>query len=196
MKSRGTTVAARCLVGVLALTCAAQWLPAQDQVPADFQAAILIRVLSYDRAVKRGAGNSVVVGIVAKSEDRSSTQAQAGLAKALSALQSGWVQGLTLKVVTTDYKDAADLAAWVAEKNVQMLYVSPGLSKELEGIRGVCVDKKIASITSVRDFVERGLVAGIVLKGERPGILVNLKAAMAAGRDLDPALLTLSEVIR
>jgi len=114
----------------------------------------------------------------------------------LSVLQSGWVQGLRLSVVTTGYKDAADLTAWLAQKKVQVLYVVPGLSKELEGIRDVCVERKIVSVTPVRAFVERGLVAGIVLKGDRARILVNLPAAVAAGMDLDPKLLELSEIIR
>jgi hypothetical protein len=70
------------------------------------------------------------------------------------------------------------------------------IPRRSEGIRGVCVEKKIVSVTAVRAFVERGLVAGIVLEGDRPSVLVNLPAAVAAGMDLDPALLTLSDVIR
>jgi len=196
MVVRLSTLTRLLLVGPIALTCLVPGLRAEEGVPSDFQAAILMRMLSYDRALKARAGNPVVVGIVAKSEDRSSAQAQAELAKALSVLQSGWVQGLRLSVVTTGYKDAADLTAWLAQKKVQVLYVVPGLSKELEGIRDVCVERKIVSVTPVRAFVERGLVAGIVLKGDRARILVNLPAAVAAGMDLDPKLLELSEIIR
>jgi hypothetical protein len=153
-------------------------------------------MLSYDRALKARVGNVVVIGILAKSDDRSSAQAQAEVAKGIAVLQSGRVPGLPLTVVTTSYKSAADLTAWIAQKNVHVLYVESALSKELEGIRDVCVAKKIVTVTPVRDFVERGLVAGIVRKGDRPGILVNLPAAVATGMDLDPTLLALSEVIR
>ena len=52
------------------------------------------------------------------------------------------------------------------------------------------------SVSPVRSFVERGLAAGIVLKGDRPAIVINLTAAEAAGMDLDPKLLELSEILR
>jgi hypothetical protein len=184
------------LAGLIALTVSVPQLRAAESVPPEVQAAILTKILSYDRAMRARVGNMAVVGILAKSEDRSSAQAQAEVAKGITVLQSGRVPGVPLTVVTTGYKSAADLTAWIAEKNVDVLYVESALSKELEPIRGVCVAKKIVSITAVRDFVERGLVAGIVRKGDRPGILVNLPAAAAAGMDLDPALLALSEVIR
>jgi hypothetical protein len=184
------------LVGLIALTCAVPGLRAEEGVPSDLQAAILMRMLRYDRALQTRAGKAVVVGIVAKAGDRSSVRAKDELAKAIAVLQSGRVPGLPLSVVTTDFKDSADLTAWLAQKNVLVLYVEAGLSAELEGIRKICVSKKIVSVSPVRSFVERGLAAGIVLKGDRPAILINLTAAEAAGMDLDPKLLELSEIIR
>jgi hypothetical protein len=185
------------VIGLLVLGSTVEGLRAQQSaVPADMQAAILTRMLNYDRALKSRAGDTVVIAVIAKPQDRTSAQTQAEMIKAISALLSDKVQGLPLAVVSGDYKDPADLAAWLTQKKVQVLYVAPGLAKELDGIRGVCAEMKIVSVSAVRDFVERGLVAGIVLKENRPRILVNLPAATAAGLDLDPKLLALSEVIR
>ena len=198
MANRPATLKRHLVVGITALTCSIPGLRAEEGVPHEVQAAILMRLLTYDRALSArtvGAGGAVVLGIVAKSEDRSSASAQAGLAQAISVLQAGRVP-LRLAVVTTGYEGAANLGEWLAKNKVQVLYVAPGLGAELEEIRGVCAPKRVVTVTAVRDFVGRGLVAGIVLKGDRPGILVNLPAATAAGMDLDPKLLALSEVIR
>jgi hypothetical protein len=186
----------RPFIGLITVLAISQGLQAEQEVPADLQAVIMIRMLNYDRAIKSRAGDSLVIGILAKAQDKSSAQAQADLASALSALLSERVQDLPLAVVTAEYKDDGDLAAWISQKKVLVLYVAPGLSKELDGIRDVCAARKVMSITSSRDFVRRGLVAGIVVKDDRPRILMNLPVAVAAGLDLDPKLLALSEVIR
>src|SRR5262245_25587773 len=110
------------LVGLIALAVAAPGLRAAETVPPEVQAAILTKMLSYDRAMKVRVGNVVVVGILAKSEDRSSAGAQAEVAKGITVLQSGRVPGLPLAVVTAAYKSAPDLTAWIAEKNIQVLY--------------------------------------------------------------------------
>jgi hypothetical protein len=195
MDSMPTKLTRRLVVALITLAVPVAGLRSED-VPYEVQAAILTRMLSYDRAMRARAGSTVVVGIVAKPDDRSSAQAQAKLAKAILVLQSGRVPGLPITVVTAGYKDPADLTAWLAQKRVHVLYVEPALSKELKEIQDVCVAKRIVSVTPVRDFVERGLVVGIVRKGDRPGILVNLPAAVASGMDLDPKLLELSEIIR
>jgi hypothetical protein len=186
----------RPVIGLIALLALSPGLRAEEGVPAELQAAIMTRMLGYDRALKSRAGDSLVIGVLAKAQDRASVQAQAELAKALMALQSERVQGLPLAVVTAEYKDDRDLATWLSQKKVLVLYVAPGLSKELDGIRGVCEARKVMSITPVQDFVRRGLVAGIILKDDRPRIVVNLPVAIAAGLDLDSKLLALSEVIR
>jgi hypothetical protein len=168
---------------------------ADSAVPADVQAAIITRLLGYDRALK-ARGSALVIGIVAKSSDKASTQAQAEMEKAFTSLKPSNVQGMNLIVVTHAYKDPADLLGWIVVDNVQVLYVAPGLTKEVGAIRDVCSQKKVASVSPARDLVEKGLAIGVVLKGENPSILINLPVAESIGMDLDPKVLKLSEIVR
>ncbi len=169
---------------------------AQQVVPSDLQATILTRMLAYDRALKARAGGSVGIGIVYKTSDKASAQAQGDMLRAFKGLESQTIQGLALTVATRPYKDPADLTSWIATDGIDALYVAPGLAGELESIRAVCREKKVVSMSGVRAFVEQGLAVGVVVKGETPGIVVNMTAAELVGMDLDPKLLQISERIR
>jgi hypothetical protein len=98
--------------------------------------------------------------------------------------------------VSLTFKSPAEVGSWIAQEGVGVLYVPPGLDKELTAIRSACSERRVAAITPVRAFVDQGLPLGIVLKEGRPSILVNLQAAEAVGMDLDPKLLALSQVLR
>ena len=165
-------------------------------VPADLQAAILTRTLAYDRALKARAGPAVVVGVLFKAGDKASLASQEQMLKALASVEPRSVHGLPIKVVSAAFKDRATLATWIEQEGIDAVYVTPGLGDELTTIRGACEERKVASLGAVRAFVEKGLAVGVVAKGETARLLVNLRAAEAAGMDLDPKLLQLSEVLR
>lgn len=165
-------------------------------VPPDLQAAILVRTLAYDRALKARAGGAVVVGVLAKAGDKSSQAAQEEMLKAFAAAEPRTILGLPLKASATAFKDRASLAAWAAQEGVDALYVTAGLAEELASVRSVCDELKLASFGANRSFVEKGLAVAVVAKGDTPRLVVNLASARAAGLDLDPKLLQLSEVLK
>jgi hypothetical protein len=166
----------------------------EQDVPSELQAAIITRLLGYDRALKARAGGSVTVGILGKAQDRGAAKAQAQLEQAFGTQTS--VQGLRLSARAVSYSDPGQLGEWVATQGVDVLYVTAGLDKELAAIQALCTERRLVSVSPVRAFVKQGLAIGVVTKGESAGILVNLPAAKAAGMDLDPKLLNLAEVIR
>ncbi len=170
---------------------------AEALVPAGLQAAIITRLLGYDRALKTRATTAVVViGVVVKRSERSSAEAGQEIRQAFVALRNPEVQGLPLRLASHSFDDVAGLRRWLTEARVSLLYVTPGLEGEVDGIGRACADAGIPAVSPVRSYVERGLAVGVVLKGDRAGILVNLPVARAEGMDLDPKLLSLSEVIR
>lgn len=169
---------------------------ADPPIPANLQAAIIMRMLGYDRALKGRAGKELVVGIVAKTSDRVSIEAQVEMQKAFDALPAQDVRGLPLRALSLNFKGPAEVGTWIAHEGIGVLYVPPGLDKELAAIRAICTERHTVAVTPVRLFVDQGLPLGIVLKEGRPSIVVNLPAAEAVGMDLDPKLLALSQVIR
>lgn len=169
---------------------------ADEAIPAQLQAEILIRVLGYDRQLKSRAGDAVRVGVLFKQGDAASEQAQDEIIRALRGFASRTVQGLPLVVSAQPFKDSAELTAWITRERLAVVYAGPGLAASTAGIKAACVEKRVACVSPVRALVEKGLAFGVVLKRDRPGILVNLPAAEAMGLDLDPKLLELAEVIR
>jgi hypothetical protein len=190
VRNAAAVAGAACLL----LSVAARTAGGEQDVPSDLQAAIITRLLGYDRALKGRAGSSLTIGILGKAADRGASRAQAELEQAFGTQTS--IQGLRLAARPYSYTDAAQLGEWVVSQGVDVLYVTPGLEKEVAAIQAVCAERKVVGVSSVRAFVKQGLAIGVVTKGESAGLLVNLPAARAAGMDLDPKLLTLAEVIR
>jgi hypothetical protein len=171
-------------------------LDAEVAVPPKLQVAILSRMLAYDRSFKARAGAQVKIGVLARAGDKGSTEDQAEMVKAFQAMDPSTIQGLPVIVSGHAYKDAVALTEWIEAEKVNVLYVTSGLAAQMEAIGLVCVQKKVVSTAGTRSFVEKAIAVGVVVKGENPKILVNLKTADLIGMSLDPKLLQLAEVIR
>jgi hypothetical protein len=166
-------------------------------VPPKLQVAILSRMLAYDRTFKSRVGNTVRIGVVVRAGDKASTAHEAAMAEAFKDMDPPLIQGLPVVVVQGHaYNDPAAFQQWIEKDDVSALYVSTGLAEQVDVIGAACVQKKIVSMTGTRSYVEKALAVGVVVKGENPKILVNLKTAEAIGMSLDSKLLQLSEVIR
>jgi uncharacterized protein DUF4154 len=169
-------------------------LTAQQDVPSELQAAIITRMLGYDRALKGRVGSSLTIGIVIKGGDRTAAKMQSELQQAFAA--QGSVQGVPVSAKGHAYTSAAAFAEWITGQAIDVLYVAPGLDKELEAIRAGCAEHHVVGVSPVRAYVKQGLAVGVVAKGESPGLLVNLAVAKGTGMDMDPKLLSLAEVLR
>lgn len=164
-------------------------------VPAELQAAIFSRVLAFDRALKDRVGKTVTIGILFAGSSESSKQSRTRMQRAFLDVQRD-IQDLPVRVASHDYHDTSRLAAWIDSNEIDLLYVTDGLETGLDDIKAVAYDKRVATLTPVRGYVEKGLAIGVVAKGNRPQLVVNLPAAKAAGMDLDPKAMQLAEVIR
>jgi hypothetical protein len=164
-------------------------------VPAELQAAIFSRVLAFDRALKDRVGKSVTIGIVYVSGNEESKQVRQRIQRAFTDVQRD-IQDLPVRVSTHDYHDTPRLAAWIDANEVDLLYVTDGLEAALDDVKGVAYDKRVGTLTPVRGFVEKGLAVGVVAKGNRPQLVINLPATKAAGMDLDPKAIQLADIIR
>jgi hypothetical protein len=85
---------------------------------------------------------------------------------------------------------------WIDEADVDVLYVTPGFGGLLNDLKTVVNDKKLVTLTPVREYVEQGLAIAVVPRGNHPQLVVNLTASRAAGMDLDPKALQLSEILK
>lgn len=161
---------------------------AAEEVPAPLQVAILLKVLIYDRTLSTRAKDGLKLGVVYSRTD-TSRSAKDRFVKAFNENQSKSIAGSTIELreVTTDELDKA-------AAGLDILYVCDGAETE----RVLDVAKKNGMITFApdQDAVESGIVIGLVPRGGKPKLLINVPASIAAGMQLDPQVLRLAELVK
>lgn len=186
-------MAAVCLVVSLAGEGRAATPP--PEVPPDLRAAIFSRVLAFDRALKPRVGKMVTIGILFLPGSEDSKQERHRMLAAFDALERT-IQDLPSRLASHPYRSPRQLGEWIDEQEVDVLYVTAGFEADLADVRTLVVEKKVATLTPVREYVEQGLAIAVVARKNRPQVVVNLRASRAAGMDLDPKVLQLSDVIK
>lgn len=192
MPARRRTLALWTLALLWATPIVAQ--PPEPVVPADKQAHVLVRTLAFDRALPARAGQTVGVGVVFAAKD-DTPPSQQEIRTAFERMNGLEVLGRTVQVSVHTFTDVRTLGRWMQDNGIDAVYLAHGLRSELEDIRSVCSEQKVASLAGGREFVEQGVAIGVVPRGQGVRIVVNLEAAAKAGMDLDAKLLELAEVL-
>jgi hypothetical protein len=162
----------------------------ETTVPPNVQAAAVVRILEYDRALKAWAGTSLTVGIVAKD---SHGGAASEFAKALAGRD---VQGMPIKVVEHTFHDGDALGGFLEQNGVRLVYVASDLAAHTSAVLSAGTTRKLPTFAPTRGQFDGGATLGLIVQDGRPRVLVNLPSCKASGMNLDPKLLELSEVIR
>ena len=170
-------------------------LAADAPVPTDKLVAILVRSLAYDRSLEARAGDAVVVAVLSNHEPGSRTEA-AAVMSAFKAFSSARVLGRPLKAVAVDWTGEDALDAVISANGVDAVFVCPGLELDLGAIAEVAHRRKVSTLTSVPDFVEKGIALGVTAEDGKPRLVVNLTASRAEGSQLSSELIGLARVIR
>lgn len=191
-------VSRRVAVGVLLLGVL-EGAPAEAaaDVPPMQQSLLAFRVLAYDRNLKTRAGDVATIAVVYKVGQEASESTRDKIASALvEAAKTTDISGLAVKVIQVGYATAADLDKIATSQRLAAAYICPGLSAEIESISKVTRKHSVLTVTAAEKYVDSGLGIGLIKRGQKPTVLVNLPAARAEGTDLDAALLSLAEVKR
>ncbi len=165
-----------------------------ERLSAPLEAAIHLRVLGYDRALKQRSGDSAVIALLYDASSDASVQAADALKDALVSLSKKMkVQDLPIVVKSVAYKDS-----WPSSElsKVAAVYVSPGLESRLADIKSQSSKHGVPTLCGDRDLARQGLAIAAYVKGSSPGITINLASARAAGMDLDSRLLAIAEVLK
>jgi hypothetical protein len=184
----GTRAAAAPLAALLILIASTAAPAADPIIPGDVQAVLIVRILDYDRALKTWAPSGLTVGVVARRVQ--------SVSKFIETLGGRDVQGLPIRVVEHAYKDAASFKAWIEQADVRLLYVCPDLAADTALVLSAGADRQVPTLVPTRAQFENGGTLGLIVRDEKPHILVHLTASRAVGMNLDPKLLQLSEVVR
>jgi hypothetical protein len=184
------------LLLVVALVVLAPGRAHAQRVPPDIEAAIHLKVLSFDSALKaKVATAGMVIGVVYNG-DKESQAAATAMATALTQLadkKKMTVHGKAVKIVTIPL--GADLDQRLA--TVGAAYVSINLAAEqLASIAKVAEARKVPTLSSARAYLSSGVAIAVVAKEGKPAIVVHAGNAKRSGMILDSKLLRLAEVIK
>lgn len=184
---------------VFALVLGASLVPSAShaqQLPAQNQALLILRLLAYDRALPSRSGAEVSVAVIAR-DGAEADAAQAEIAQALSDLSNKTsVAGRKVRIVRIAFTSADKLDATLAQEHAVAAYVTAGLTDQLSTIIQVTRRRSVLTFSGVESHVQSGTSFAIVRRGPKSAILVNLPAAKAEGADLDSSLLRVAEVVK
>ncbi len=178
-------------ISALASVCLGQDMP----VPASAQVPVILKVLSYDRNLRRHAGDKLVIGVVYQKSVRESEAVAEEFMKAFAAISDPRVNGLSVSVVPIEISSGGDLQAILASRDVDAVYIAPLVSEPVREISSIARMNSITTLTGIPDYVERGCSVGVTVRGGRVSLLINLAACHAEGSRFDPQLLRLAQTI-
>jgi YfiR/HmsC-like len=182
------------LAALLGLAVCAATVGETSAGAADDDARILLRALSFDRALATRAGREVVISVVYDARASGSERERDGRVLAFRKLSVRTIAGLPMRVTWSDCSPSKSMDD--ALRDVDIVYLTSGAKECVRTVTAVTRRLRIASLASERALVELGVTIGVTMDGARPRLLVNLKASKAEGLDLASQMLQLAEVIK
>jgi hypothetical protein len=168
-----------------------------EELPANSQALLLLRVLAYDRNLRQRAGQAVTVAVLYRPGDAASEERRVALVHAFEEVaRDVVVAGLPVRVEALAWHDSASLAQRLAAVRPAVLYVDGALAPAVPEIVELSRRRGVLTAGAARPMVDAGLAIGIVPRGSRAGVIVNLPASRLEGAELEAGLLAVSEVVR
>jgi ABC-type uncharacterized transport system substrate-binding protein len=165
-----------------------------DRLVAPLEAAIHVKALGYDRALKKRSGRAVSIVILYDADSSTSVSARNDMTAALRSLASkAKVQGLPIEVTSVAYVSGRIASAI---SGASAVYVAPNLDRHIADIVAASSTYKVPLLCGDRSLAVAGVTIAAYRKGAKGSLTINLRAARAAGMDLDSRLLGIAEVLR
>ncbi len=169
--------------------------PAQAQVPADRQAAILARALAYDRALKERSGATVDVAVIWPVADAGAAIRARQHTAGFVGLGDLKIAGLPLRVHEVPFATVEALVAVLKQKQVDAIFLVGIGDDLLPQILAAAAALHAVTMGTSRAIVEAGVSLGVEAVGDKPTIFVNTAAATRASANFAANLLRVSVVV-
>jgi hypothetical protein len=180
--------------------CAAAAAPSTAEAQsANSEAAMVLRILNYDRSLSSrvSSGGRVTLIALYDPSDASSRRFCEDLSRAVVQLgRVVRVGGKRAHAELVAYSGTADLIERGRAARAVGVYVCPGLESRTAAISAATRSARLLSMTPAEAEVRAGLTVGLVRGGSQLRLFVNVTAARAEGARLDAALLRLATVVR
>ncbi|MGK4006782.1 YfiR family protein [Sorangium sp. So ce1036] len=160
--------------------------------PFAVQAEIVTRILPYDRGFWDKVTGHVSIVLLSKAGDAESASAAHQMRKAL--LDIGKVRERPILVLGAEYSTPLELTALCRERAINVVYVCPGLAREVAAIRGALAGSGVLSVAAVEPYVTQGIVLGVDVANGKPRMSINLAQARAQRVDFPSSILKLARI--
>lgn len=162
---------------------------AAERVPPPLQVAILVKILVYDRAIFSRSRDGLTLAVIFDPDSEASTNARDAFTKAFNESPRKVGDKILIEIVELP-QDELDAQAG----KVDIVYIAEGA--DVAKIIEVSKKHRLITFASERSAVEDGVVLGLVPRGDKPKLLINVGASVANGMELDPSVLRLAELVR
>jgi ABC-type uncharacterized transport system substrate-binding protein len=169
---------------------------ADQRLPVKVRIAIIFKTLTYDLNLKSRCPKGLRIGVVGRSGSESSMSVARETIEEIKANAGKRVKGLSISVKQLTVSGMVGVKRAVEEQDLNLLYLSPGISSLLEPIIRYAKQNNIVLLTGESEYVKAGAAVGAVLRDKKPKILVHLRAAGEQGAKFDARLLRLVEVVK
>ena len=164
-------------------------LHGHDEVllPAEAQVALFQKIWSLDRAMLEAPTTIIVVY---QSRFRRSLVTKDEMMEAIAR------SGKKTRAGPIDLdRGSGELESALARAENAVLYVAPLRAVDVQTVTASAASHGVRTVTAVRDYVGRGVAVGVVLRGKRAAVVIDLTQARREGADFSSQLLKLAEVI-
>lgn len=173
---------------------AARPAPAQD-VPTANQAPILLKLLTYDRALSAPAGAPLRIGVLVHEASPASRLNGAEIVAAFDRMSDKTINGRPFGSQVVPWGTVAELGDRLRQAAVDVVYITAGQRGFLEAIGGLTRELGILSLGGDSRYVGEGASIGLGLAEGHPQILVHLESLHQEGHPLDARILRLCKVV-
>jgi hypothetical protein len=161
-------------------------------VPAAAQAALLAKLVGFDRNFAARAGNKAVIILAVMPGDPDSASAAMEMKAALENIPKVGDRPHEEHIVT--HSSAAALADVVRSRKAAIVYFGPGFEKQIPAIRDTFSSLNVLTVGAVPDYVPSGIVLGFDLVSGRQKLLINIVQARKQGVAFPASVLNLMKV--
>ncbi len=156
-------------------------------VPANLQVALFYKIFDFDENLTESPGQQIVIGIFFDPANSESIQAKNEIKDNFAKLADMKIgnKNVVIREITA-VKDLHD---------INIVYVTPGVSSSLSDIIKKCDTYKILGISGVEQYVQDGLAIAIKLNDQKPRIIINKTSAEQCGAKLSSKIMSLAQII-
>jgi hypothetical protein len=165
-------------------------------VPVERQVLILTRALAYDENLAQRAGDEFVVAVLSRAASAGADPTADAATTAFKNMAGVKIHGLPVRAIHLSYSGASTLAAAIDGEGIDALYLCPGVDGDVTAVLEVSRRKKVITMASKEQQVNKGAALGVFNVDNKPTIFVNLPGSKAEGAAFTSDLLRLAKVIR